>query len=351
MAGPVGDGSRPEAPADERLVSLSETDLALVDAVQVNPRASWSVIGATLGISGVTAGRRWRTLAARGLVWTGSVMGPRLFRGGVLEVSCRPGTAEAVLSVLVEMPGVFTVARTTGDHDLYALTVAPSVAALARSLLDTAGRLDAARVSTHVYTRIYGGPHWRLGVLNRDQTAQVSDDALRPLRRVEVDAIDRRLFRSLGHDARRPFSELAAELDVAPQVVRRRMARLRRGGYLALRADLARPLAGWPVSALLWLTVPIAELDAVGRSLGGWAETRFAAATTSIANLLLIVNLRDPEDVHTVRLRLAREHPGADVLDQRLVLRMAKINGHVLDEAGRSVRVVPVDPWVGETGG
>jgi DNA-binding Lrp family transcriptional regulator len=324
---------------------LTETDLALVDAVQVNPRASWSKIGATLDVSAMTVSRHWARLTAERVVWSGSTMGPRLFRGTILELSCVPGSSEDVVEQLSAMPHVFTVARTTGDYDLYALTVAPTSGAVISSLL---GRLDGVRVRgrrSTVYTRVYGGPHWRLSVLDPAQSEQMRPDAERPLRHVSVDPGDRALFVALAADARRSFTDLAEDLGETPQVVRRRLDRLRRSGVCALRADMARPLAGWPLAALIWAKVPHQHLDTIGRQVGSWSVIRFCAAVAHGSNLVLVVNLRSAEQLADIELRLLAVHPELSITDQRLVLRMCKVNGHLLDEEGRTRGVVPVDPW------
>ena len=329
---------------------VTEGDLELVDALQVNPRASWATVAATLGTSAATASRRWAALCARGVAWTGSTMGPELFRGAFVEITCRPGTTDAVVAALGAMPDVLTVGRTVGRYDLYAITVAPTVLALRSSLWGRLAHLDVARCEAHVYTRVHGGPTWRLAVLNRTQVDQVRDQRPRRLPGAAVDAADRRLFLALADDARRTHVDLAAELGSTPHGVRRQVERLRRRGHLAFRADIARPMAGWPVAALLWLVVPDPDLEAVGREVGAWPETRFCATVVSAATMVLVVNLRAPEQLEQVVARLTARHPGVGVADRRLVLRLDKVHGRLLDEQGRSTGLVAVDPWVTEVG-
>jgi len=43
-------------------VVLSEIDLQLLHALQINPRAPWNIIGLVLGVSPATAARRWERL-------------------------------------------------------------------------------------------------------------------------------------------------------------------------------------------------------------------------------------------------------------------------------------------------
>jgi DNA-binding Lrp family transcriptional regulator len=329
-------------------VQLTERDLELVDAVQVNPRAGWSSIAEPLGFSAVTAARRWAALAAEGAVWTGAVMGPLLFRGAVLEFACRPGSIDPLVDALNALPDVLTVGRTVGEFDVYALTAAPTTQALIDSLSGRFAGLPADRLRARAYTRVHGGPQWRLNVLNPAQTAQVRAPG-RPQREVAgLTPADRALFFALAHDARRSYADLADDLAVPPQVVRRRLELLRRSGWLSLRADLARPLAGWPLAALVWLTVPHAARARLAHDLGTRAAVRFCASTVSPANLMAIVNLRAPEELDDVLGAWSADLPSVDVCEYRLILRLHKVNGHILDPGGRSVRMVPVDPWATE---
>jgi hypothetical protein len=131
-------------------------------------------------------------------------------------------------------------------------------------------------------------------------------------------------------------------------VVRRRLDLLLRSGWVSLRADLARPLAGWPLAALVWLAVPHAARPQLAHDLGTRAAVRFCASTVSSANLVAIVNLRAPEELDDVLIALSTDLPSVVVCEYRLILRLHKVNGHILDTDGRSVRVIPVDPWTAE---
>jgi DNA-binding Lrp family transcriptional regulator len=327
---------------------LTEADLALVDAVQISPRASWAVIGRALDVSPVTAARHWKSLTASGAAWTTATMGPDWAQGAFVELSCPPRGVEETVRLLCEMPEVLTVGRTTGDFDLYVITVSPTVAALRSFLFERLAVLDVRHARSHVYTQIFGGPMWRLRVLNRTTADEVRQEPPSPLRPTPVEPEDRRLFLALGADARRSYADLADEFATTPQAVRRQLDRMRRRGQIAFRADMARPLAGYPLAALLWLKVPDALVEGVGRDLVRWAEIRFCAPVVSESNLVLVVNLRSPEHLTVFTTKLAATHPGVTVTEKRLVLRLEKVHGHVLDEEGRSRRVVPVDPWFAE---
>lgn len=106
---------------------LDETDLALIDALQVNPRASWSRLADALMLSPTTLARRWQRLSDAGEAWVSVVMGRRRrTTGALIEVSCRPGREHAVASALAEIPYVTTVGITTGQFQVYAIVLTPT---------------------------------------------------------------------------------------------------------------------------------------------------------------------------------------------------------------------------------
>jgi len=335
---------------------LDELDLALVDALQVNPRASWAALGDVLELAPVTLARRWQRLAESGAAWISVSLSNWGSRGAVVEFLCRPGSELSVARELSEVPNISTVCVTTGEYQVLALMLAPTLAGISVALLEALPVPDAVvRLRTHVYGSTFGGIFWRLGVLNRMQMDQVRDELGKPpspIARAEttpqsrsLDSGDHALFLALGHDGRRAYTDLADDLGSTPQAVKRRLDRLRRHGDIVFRCDVARSLVGWHSMALFWIRVPDADMQVVGRSIGTWSETRHCAAVASPANLCVIVNLRSLEHLDELLLRLARDHPSVEVVDRRLVLRQVKVYGRIVDEQGRCFRVIPVDPW------
>lgn len=117
-------------------------------------------------------------------------------------------------------------------------------------------------------------------------------------------------------------------------------------GDLVVRCDVAQPLTGWPVTAMLWAQVPPDQVDDVARRLAGLPEARAAESVTGgAANLLLGVWLRSLADLQRLEAALAERVPELRVLDRSIALRTAKRMGRLLDPSGRAVGHVPVDPW------
>ncbi|MDT0261023.1 Lrp/AsnC family transcriptional regulator [Jatrophihabitans lederbergiae] len=300
--------------------TITENDLALVDALQVNARASWTSIGEALQLSPHTLARRWSYLKAHGLAWTEAMPGSAAFKGVFLEVVCKRGELATTRDALHRVPQVMTVGRVLGDYDLYALAVAPDHHALSRLMTQHIDPLDVVHVRSHAYTEVYGGPSWRLTILNQSQVATLRERSSRPLRVAAISPEDEALFSALGGDARRGFAHLARDLAVPPQSVRRRMERMMRRELLAFRAEVARPKAGWPLAAVVRLQVADESLREIGAGLGEWPETRFAAATIGDTNLVWIVNLREPDHLEVLLSELRRRYGGVVRVVQRALI-------------------------------
>jgi DNA-binding Lrp family transcriptional regulator len=164
--------------AAEHVRDVDELDMALLDAMHVNPRASFEQLGSALGVSAVTAARRWQRLTGEGRAWVSSTPGPRLaLAAAIYEVECSPGCATAVGGTLAALPHVASVYLTAGTFDVVALVMAPGMSALSELLPE---RLSAtpgiSRVRSNIVTNWYSEVHWRLGAISTGQELAVRPD-------------------------------------------------------------------------------------------------------------------------------------------------------------------------------
>ncbi|HEY4024930.1 MAG TPA: Lrp/AsnC family transcriptional regulator [Candidatus Dormibacteraeota bacterium] len=335
-----------------RKYSIDEVDVALLDALHVNPRASFERLGTALGITPVTAARRWRRLAASGRAWVSSVPGPRLaMTAAVCEIEACPGRAESVGRALAALPQVASVYLTDGEFGVHAMVFADDMTSLSMLLLDEIPRVPGViRGRSHIGVEWFSGVRWRLGAISSDQQrsvtgAEAGEDRNRGSRTRVFDAPEHALYLALQHDGRASFRDLARALDTPEHQVRRRMASLVRRGMLSFRTDFARGEGGWPAELVLWLAVPCDQLEQVGLELGGWPETRVCMSTVGTANVLLMAQVHQLSDLGRILERLRTAFHAVRVCDQRVVLRPLKSWGRLLDPAGHATGVVPVDPW------
>ena len=95
----------------------------MVHALQIHPRAPWTLVGDVLGVNPVTAARRWHRLEDAGLAWVTAyprLSDARIVVTAVVEIDTEPGVGEEVAEALAADPAVANVKLTAGSRDLVA---------------------------------------------------------------------------------------------------------------------------------------------------------------------------------------------------------------------------------------
>lgn len=338
-------------------VTLDEGDLALVEALQVAPRAPWSALAAALGVTPATAVRRWQRLLDAGAAWVTGTPGLGVWDASCLayiDITCAPTAKSAVSAQLAADPHALSVDLTSGGSDLFVTVATPDLHTLSRYLLERLDRMPGIAASrTRIATRLYTeGSSWRLGVLTAPQLA--------PLQRWRLGQIvgagsavspgDRELLVNLGLDGRSSYAALAEASRVSAATARRRTDRLIKSGTVLLRTELAAPLAGWPVSVILSGHAPAARLDEIARTLGCLRPVRLCATLAGTPSLIVVAWLHTLDEIHRFERVLAQNAADLDIIDRRVVLRTVKRMGRLLAEDGRAIGVVPMDVWRDPTG-
>ncbi|MBN7321812.1 Lrp/AsnC family transcriptional regulator [Mycobacteroides abscessus] len=328
--------------------AVDEVDIALLDVLHAEPRVSFDEAARVLGVSGVTAARRWQRLERRGLAWISSAPGPHLrWAGALVEAQCLPAMAQNVADQWACVPQVLSVHITTGRYNVYALIGAADSAALTElvmNVLPSVTGIQAVRSAS--VPQLLSGATWRLGAISAQQRREVTAAAAEPGGHV-FDDFDRRLYLALQQDGRLSYRELGLQLGCTEVAARRRLQLLVRSGLLRFRTDFARAEAGWITSVVLRLRTGSDDAAAtVGRTLVAWPETRVCAEIIGgAADLFITVQLHSPTALEAVLTRLHRTFPTLTVLGRRVVLRHVKSFGRLLDSTGHAHGVVPVDLW------
>jgi len=329
-------------------LQLTELDLAIVNALQIRPRAPWTVVAAALGVDAVTVARRWERLHDAGLAWvTVYPFDPAAGAGALIEIDCAPGRSTEVAQALACEPCIATVEHTAGSRDLLITVLAPDFAALAGFTVDRLGTAPGVTgTRTHLYTRVYRvGASWRLASLDHEQHRTIEPNPYRRDRPIPDLGAHRDLILALGPDGRMSFTDLAMALGVSVNTARRRLTRLLDSGRLVLRCDAARSVSGSPLTVTLWADVPPEHLDAAGNYLAQLPQVRACLAASGTHNLLLTVWLHSLHDAHKLEQRLAVEFPHLRIVERAVALRTVKIMGRLLDSESRAIGFVPLDVW------
>jgi Lrp/AsnC family transcriptional regulator, regulator for asnA, asnC and gidA len=113
-----------------------------------------------------------------------------------------------------------------------------------------------------------------------------------------LDELDRRIVAALARDGRRPYRDIARELDVSEGTVRFRMARLQEEGLIRVTA-VGSPLAlGVEVYAMILIRVKPGHVSEAGRILSGYPNVRFVSAAFGSIDLIIQTLHRDARDLH-----------------------------------------------------
>ena len=333
----------------------NDEDKALITALQVVPRGPWSDIGEALGVSGVTAARRWERISASGVAWVTAA--PGMARRAeqcvaYVEVDCLPGSRLAVADEIARHELVVTVEITTGTADLLLTIGAASLTTLAHYLLEHLGGMPGVlRTRARVATKIYAeGSSWRL--------VDLPEASLRLLERSRVPVEDgrgeddlvmsgdvKRLAGLLSADGRASYADLASATGLSPTTVRRHVGRLLGSGRLIPRTDLATELSGSPVQVYLWADAPVEGLPATAHTLAQLRQVRLCATVSSAPCMVVCAWLHTVEEVHRLELAIANRLPQVQIVDRLVVLRTVKRMGRLVDTEGRAVGVVPINIW------
>ena len=335
---------------------LDELDLALLHALQVDPRAAWAQVGDTVGVDAATAARRWSRLAAQGVAWLTVDPGtPRPGRMVVafVEVACAADQIMPTATQLAHDPRVASVEHVTGGRDLLLTVFTASMAGLAdflsRGMAAVPGvRTTRSQLATRMATE---GSKWRLRALDPAQRSrigrgEVGGPAADPLL---PDPELRRLLGLLTEDPRIPISDLAARLGVSRPTARRRLGAALATRQIVLRCDISRAAVGALVPVNLWTSVAPAEHAAAAQALARMPETRLAAGITGgPSNLLLALWLPSLDDLPRLEIVLAERLPRLQIVDRAIVVRSIKRIGRHLDGDGFGTGSACLDPWASE---
>jgi DNA-binding Lrp family transcriptional regulator len=192
------------------------------------------------------------------------------------------------------------------------------------------------------------GSRWRLRELDDEQCARLEAGRVAdvpPDPRASTapawDPLDARLLDQLSTDGRMSICDLAEATGGGLTTVRRRLQSLL-ASRVSLRCDLARPLSGWPLSAVYFASVPAPYLEETSRVLSGVREVRSCAITAGPHNLVIDVWLRTLADVHTFEVHLSRRLPRLRIDDRSVVLSTVKHMGRLLDRDRHCAGVVPL---------
>lgn len=329
---------------------ISEMDLKIVHALQINPRAEWSRIGKAVGLSGPTLARRWSALREQGLAWITPAPGRRYLNAGwsaFIHLSSLPAEHTELVRRLCAEPAFGTVSLVSGPHDLFVDCFASSHEELMAIITGAFADLPGVTHRDVVFvTELYRqASEWRSGTLAPAQARLIATEARPAPSGYSPDRLDAALLAELARDGRASWAELGVSCSVSSQTARRRVERFLAAGYMTMRCDTSIAVQQGLREVSLILNVPATHVQSVGRYFAGLPGCRLSAQVLGAQNLVVTLWVHDYLEIQRHELELATRAPGSVVISRQAVVRNYKRLGHLLDESGRSRGVVPLPLW------
>lgn len=317
---------------------LSEEDLTLLHALQIQPRGSWATLGAVLGSSPGTLAARWERLNNSGSAWVTvhSMVNDQGTQMAFVEVDCLPTHREAVVEALCKVPEIITIEVSARGRDLLLTVIAKDWSALSELVLTRLQVDGVLRHRTSLVTDIHlEASDWRLDALTREQAHELGRlDPTWPTVPVVMGAQDHELIGLLVRDGRLGYAELARLTGRNPATLRRQFSRLSASGIMKLRCEVSQERSRWPISCTWFCRVHPDLVDATVRFVRSVPEMRGCFSTTGESNFMFIVWARSVKDLLRIEKLVAQAQPQLQFLDSAVAFWTPKRIGWLLDRAG-----------------
>jgi len=275
---------------------LDGIERGLLQALQIDGRVAFLLVGELLGVSDQTVARRYARLrTAHGVRVTGSLWAEAVGeQQWLVRVRCAPEAAAGLARALARQDDTSWVRVASGGAEIVCMArMAADASAEEHAVLSRLPRTPrVTEVSAHCVLHIFFGGRGsllsKIEPLSEEQLARLRPPAVEPTAgagAVALSAGDQRLVAALRQDGRTGYRQLAAATGWSQTTVRRRVAELRRAGVLYFDVDIDHTLLGLHTPATLWLSVEPGQLVAAGEALARHPQVGFAAATTGPYNL------------------------------------------------------------------
>ena len=280
--------------------TFDRLDLRLLSALKANGRASFSRIGAVLGVSDQTVARRFRRLSAEAGL---RVVAMRdAFRLGqdqwMLRVRCAPDNASVISEALARRPDTAWIGLASGGTEILCLTRPRNPGDHDELLLGKLPRTPSVmEIRAHqLLHRFYGGPDdWvaKFGALTEEEAAELRPDADPCAGPARIEPEDEPLLAVLERDGRAGYPELQRATGRSESAVKRRLATLLASGAVFIDLEYETEQLGYPRADALWITTEPGALHSVGEALVRHDEVAFAGATAGASNIVVTAVVKD----------------------------------------------------------
>lgn len=141
-----------------------------------------------------------------------------------------------------------------------------------------------------------------------------------------IDNVDREIIRVLQRDGRTSNTEIGRALGLTETTIRKRIARLVSEGLVNIVA-VPTPLAvGMTLSAIVGISVELAQLHAVADRIVAYPEVRYLGMSTGRYDVIIEAFFSDQEHLLDFIAEKLGNLPGVRQVETSLILKVAKFS-------------------------
>lgn len=335
-------------------MDLDETDLELISALQIAPRASWVELAEILDRHPTTLATRWERLRSSGTAWvTAHLMGdPKEMTVTLHDVICRPDQRRNVVEALCRIPEVASVEECSRQKDIMLTVFSRSFDWLHAELTPQLDVIPGLlRHESYHLTELHHAAHdWSVTQLSSAQNEQLRRIRQKPMKpsfshtQLPPDFIE--IAKVLSKDGRATASDVAVETGLSVSTSRRRIQRVIESGVLAFRCDVAHTRVGFPLACQWQARLPIEMHRDVSQTLRQLGALRFCGSITGRANLVFAFWLRNQAQVVQIERGIAQFLPELKIIESTMFNSSVKRMGWRLGSGGVATGEVVVSDHI-----
>lgn len=284
----------------EEAPKLDDLDLALIEALRRNAKASNTELADNLGIAKRTVASRITRLAKKRVMRvtaTFDIQGVGFNLLSILTVRVKGRLVEDVASDFVRMPETTSVQSVLGACELHVTMVARNWAHLIELVEKGIGRIKGIRDLRCEQVLATRALRTDLGVLREELDMKTPRAFFDAMDHSEVgsglDELDRRVIMSLQENGRTPLTQIAREANVSEGTVRFRLKRLEKDKRLRISTVVDSGSVGYTSNAYVALNVSHDQLNSTAEALAKMSAVSLVAITLSHTDMWLAVIARE----------------------------------------------------------
>lgn len=305
----------------------------IIEALQVNGRASWRSIADVLGQPERTVARYGTELLDNGTVRVVGLHAQQMHT--IVEISTVPGASNIAVEALARRTDTSFSYNVTGRSDCVAeLLQSPErlgdILALELPAISGVTTIEAYPVLNYFRTTA----SWRAGLLSDAQVAELSSDfnevTSYPPADIELSTRDSHVLDVLARDGRASYESISRRAGISESTAWRRTERLIQDNVLQIRAVVEPVLLGYAVQAFLWIRAKPSHVDDIGSQLAQHQCVRYVAAIGGRYQLLADVVFQTLAELYTFTVQAPWSHQ-TESIDTSLTVGARKRGGRIKD--------------------